>query len=52
VNPLHHCVELLRGAAFGFEGLAPALGHVSALLLFNLVAWLAAVRLVRRALID
>jgi lipooligosaccharide transport system permease protein len=52
VNPLYHCVELLRGAAFGFEGLLPALGHLAALMVFNLVAWLAAVRLVRRALID
>lgn len=52
VNPLHHCVELLRGAAFGFPGPGQAMIHVGALLVFNLVAWLAAVRLVRRALID
>ncbi len=51
-NPLHHCVELLRGAAFGFPGFGQTMVHVGALLLFNLIAWLAAVRLVRRALID
>jgi lipooligosaccharide transport system permease protein len=52
VNPLHHTVELLRGAVFGFPGLGQTMIHVGALLAFNLVAWLAAVRLVRRALID
>jgi lipooligosaccharide transport system permease protein len=52
VNPLHHTVELLRGAAFGFPGLSQTLVHIGALLAFNLVAWLAAVRLARRALID
>ena len=52
INPLYHCVELLRGAAFGFPGLGQTMLHVGALLAFNLVAWLAAVRLVRRALID
>ncbi len=51
-NPLYHCVELLRGAAFGFEGLLAPLGNLAALAAFNLLAWLAAVRLVRRALID
>jgi lipooligosaccharide transport system permease protein len=51
-NPLYHCVELLRGAAFGFPGAGETLVHVGALLLFNLIAWVAAVRLVRRALID
>lgn len=52
VNPLYHCVELLRGAAFGFDGLGSATGHLAALLAFDLVAWYAAVRLARRALID
>lgn len=52
VNPLYHCVELLRGAAFGFAGLGSATGHLAALLAFDLVAWYAAVRLARRALID
>lgn len=51
-NPLYHCVELLRGAAFGLPGLGQTLTHVGAVALFDLVAWLAAVVLVRRALID
>jgi lipooligosaccharide transport system permease protein len=52
LNPLHHTVELLRGAAFGFPGPGTTLLHVAALSAFVLVAWLVAVRLVRRALID
>lgn len=52
VNPLYHCVELLRGAAFGFDAPVAVLGGLVALLGFNLLAWLVAVRLVRRALID
>ncbi len=52
VNPLYHCVELLRGAVFGFPGLGQTVVHVGAIFAFNLLAWLAAVRLVRRALID
>ncbi|MCC5947542.1 MAG: ABC transporter permease [Nitriliruptoraceae bacterium] len=52
VNPLYHCVELLRAAAFGGYGLWQVLGHLGAVLLFNLLAWLVAVRFVRQALID
>lgn len=52
INPLFHTVELLRGAVFGFPGLGTTLVHVGALAVFNLLAWLVAVRLVRRALID
>jgi len=52
INPLYHCVELLRGAVFGFPGLGQTMLHLGALGAFNLLAWLAAVRLVRRALID
>lgn len=37
-NPLFHCVELVRHAAFGWEGLTD-LGHVGALLAFGLVMW-------------
>ena len=37
-NPLYHCVELVRHAAFGWEGLAD-LGHLAALLGFGLVTW-------------
>jgi len=37
-NPLFHCVELVRHAAFGWEGFTD-LGHVGALLAFGLVMW-------------
>jgi lipooligosaccharide transport system permease protein len=37
-NPLFHCVQLVRHASFGWEGLAD-LGHVGALLLFGFVMW-------------
>lgn len=52
VNPLYHCVELLRAAAFGGVGPGQIAIHVAAIMVFNLLAWLVAVRLVRRALID
>jgi lipooligosaccharide transport system permease protein len=51
VNPLYHCVELVRHAVFGFKPLAD-LGHVGVLLLFTALTWLLAVRGMRRRLID
>lgn len=51
VNPLYHCVELVRHAVFGFKPLTD-LGHVGALLLFAALMWLLAVRGMRRRLID
>lgn len=50
-NPLYHCVELVRGAAFGFAG-AAALWHVAGLVAFAAVAWVAATVGMRRVLID
>lgn len=50
-NPLFHCVELVRGAVFGFAGLG-ALVHVLGLMVFAVVAWIAATVGMRRALID
>jgi lipooligosaccharide transport system permease protein len=38
LNPLHHCVELVRHAVFGFEGLVD-LGHVGVLIAFALLMW-------------
>ncbi|WP_026911490.1 ABC transporter permease [Patulibacter minatonensis] len=37
-NPLHHLVELVRGAAFGFDGWE-ALARVAALVVFAVVMW-------------
>lgn len=50
-NPLHHCVELVRHAAFGWD-LWPDLGHVGALVLFGVVMWRLAIRAMTRKLID
>lgn len=49
-NPLFHCVELVRHAAFGLE--LVDLWHVSALTIFAAAMWLLAVRQMRRRLID
>jgi lipooligosaccharide transport system permease protein len=38
LNPLFHCVELVRHASFGFRGWVD-LGHVGAILAFGLVMW-------------
>ena len=47
-NPLYHCVELVRNAAFGFEGWAD-LVHVSVLVVFAFVVWrLAIIGMTRR----
>ena len=50
-NPLYHCVQLVRGAVFGFDGIS-SLGHVGALILFAVVMWRLAVRRLRARLID
>lgn len=51
LNPLYHCVELVRHAAFGLQPLTD-LGHVGAILVFVVVIWLLAVFQMRRRLID
>ena len=50
LNPLHHCVELVRHAAFGFQ--AWDLARVGALVLFGLIMWRIAIRAMTRKLID
>jgi len=51
VNPLHHCVELVRHAAFGFEGLED-IGHAAFLVAFGFAMWrLAIVRMQARLII-
>jgi lipooligosaccharide transport system permease protein len=49
-NPLHHLVELVRHASFGFEALD--LARVGVLLVFAVVLWRVAVRQLTRRLID
>lgn len=51
VNPLYHCVELVRGVAFGIDLMA-VLGHVAVIVLFTAVVWGLAVLMMRRRLID
>jgi lipooligosaccharide transport system permease protein len=50
-NPLHHCVELVRHAAFGWAGWED-LARVGALLLFGLAMWRLAIYAMTRKLID
>ena len=38
INPLHHCVELVRHAAFGWHGWVDV-GHVGVIVGFGLVMW-------------
>ncbi len=51
VNPLHHLVELVRGAVFGYDSWT-ALLRVGALLLFGLVTWRLGIRWMERRLVD
>jgi lipooligosaccharide transport system permease protein len=50
VNPLYHCVELVRHASFGFEAADPL--HLLAILAFGLVAWRVAINRMERKLVD
>ncbi|MGH3729447.1 MAG: ABC transporter permease [Micromonosporaceae bacterium] len=51
LNPLYHCVELVRHAVFGLQPLID-LWHVAVLVVFAGVMWLLAARYMRRRLID
>ena len=51
INPLHHCVELVRHAAFGAEGWTDV-ARVGALVLFGLVMWRVAIHAMTRKLVD
>ena len=50
-NPLHHCVELVRDAAFGVLGWVDLL-RVGALVVFGLAVWRLAIFAMTRKLID
>jgi lipooligosaccharide transport system permease protein len=50
VNPLFHCVQLVRHAVFGFVGWADV-GHLAFLVAFALVSWRLAIRFMERRLI-
>ena len=51
VNPLFHCVQLVRHAVFGFDGWVD-LGHLGVMVAFGLVAWRVAIARMQRKLID
>jgi len=51
VNPLHHCVQLVRDAVFGFAGWVD-LARYGALVLFGLVMWRIAIHAMEQKLID
>jgi len=51
LNPLYHCVELVRHCAFGFEGLTD-LWHVAALVVFAVVLWRLAINRMAKRLIE
>src|SRR5215216_3459431 len=51
LNPLHHCVELVRHAAFGWEGWTDVF-HLGALFIFGLLMWRIAIRAMVRKLVD
>ena len=51
LNPLHHCVELVRHCVFGFEP-GEDLLRLGALLLFAVVLWRMAIVRLRKRLID
>jgi lipooligosaccharide transport system permease protein len=50
-NPLHHCVELVRNAAFGWDGWTD-LARLGALIAFGLLTWRVAIYAMTRKLID
>ena len=51
LNPLHHCVELVRDAAFGTGGWDD-LGRVAFLIGYGLLTWRVAIHAMTRKLID
>jgi len=51
LNPLHHCVQLVRHAVFGFHGLSD-LGSIVFLVAFGIVLWRISIHAMERKLID
>jgi lipooligosaccharide transport system permease protein len=50
-NPLRHCVELVRHAAFGWDGWTD-IARLGALVAFGLIMWRIAIHAMTRKLID
>jgi lipooligosaccharide transport system permease protein len=51
LNPLYHCVELVRGAVFGFDGCTD-LFSFGYLVFFGVLMWRIAIHAMTRKLID
>jgi lipooligosaccharide transport system permease protein len=51
LNPLHHCVVLVRHAVFGWAGLED-LARLGALVVFGLILWRIAIHAMTRKLVD
>ena len=51
LNPLYHCVELVRDAVFGWQGWVDLL-HYAVLVAFGLLTWRLAVNRMTRRLVD
>jgi lipooligosaccharide transport system permease protein len=51
VNPLHHCVELVRHAAFGWDGWTD-LARLAALIAFGVALWRIAIHAMTRKLVN
>jgi lipooligosaccharide transport system permease protein len=51
LNPLYHCVQLVRDAVFGFKGWVDVY-HVAVIVAFGLAAWRIAISRMERKLID
>jgi lipooligosaccharide transport system permease protein len=51
LNPLYHCVQLVRHAVFGFEGWVD-LYHVAVMVVFGFASWRLAINRMQRKLID
>ena len=50
-NPLYHCVQLVRGAVFGFDGWVDVY-HLGFLFVFAFVTWRAAIHFMAKKLVD
>jgi lipooligosaccharide transport system permease protein len=50
-NPLYHCVQLVRGAVFGFDGWVDVY-HLGFLFVFAFVTWRAAIHYMAKKLVD
>ena len=51
MNPLYHCVQLVRDASLGGLGTSD-LGHAAVLIAFALIMWRLAISQLGRRLID